>query len=178
VGSRHEGADLACNQAAAALSDGEGEVEGYKIVGIVGVFVLVLGVFMPAPLQGIGQSISYFASQPTGGSLIFALAVLALLFTYTGNGTRLFVLSVLTVIVVGWPYIIRQAPGLNAVGHSVSGLTDSMASSVAGTVSFTSATTYPIRSALLGMGNGFPWFVMLAGGALLVIASLMAPRQN
>ena len=152
-------------------------MEGYKFVGIVGVVALVLGVVMPSPLAGLGKSISYFASQPTGGSVIVALAVLALLFTYTGDSTRLFFLSVLTIVVVAWPSL-QRGPSLHAVGRGVTTLTNGAASAVAETVALTAAAAPPLRSALLGMGGSIPWLIMLGGGALLIIAALLAPREQ
>jgi hypothetical protein len=139
-------------------------MEGYKLVGTLGACILVAGVFVPTRFTKMVGYISYYSDHHTNALILIALAVMAVVLVFTGSPARLMTFGVLTLAAVTWAYM-RRVPGIQLVEGSMGDLAAQAASSsVMRTVSYSvSANT--------------PWWIMLGGSALLVIAGLMQARR-
>ena len=139
-------------------------MEGYKIIGTLGACILVAGVFVPARFTKMVGYISYYSDYQTNALILIALAVIAVVLVFTGSPMRLMTFGVLTLAVVTWTYM-RRTPGIQArrrqyepVGSPGTSLTI-------------------VRNVSDSIVTNTPWWIMLAGSALLVIAGLMQSRR-
>lgn len=139
-------------------------MESYKIVGALGAFILAAGVFMPSRFLKMVGYASYFTDDQTNGLILIALAVIALLLIYRGSATKLYLFGMLTLSTVAWAYT-RHNVGMQSVEASVGKLA-------------AQAVALPImQHATFPASNNTPWWIMLCGSALLVIAGLMQARR-
>lgn len=139
-------------------------MEGYKIIGTLGACILVAGVFVPARFTKMVGYISYYSDYQTNALILIALAVIAVVLVFSGSPMRLMTFGVLTLAVVTWTYM-RRTPGIQAVETSVSQLA----------AQATSLTI--VRNVSDSIVSNTPWWLMLAGSALLVIAGLMQSKR-
>ena len=139
-------------------------MEGYKIIGTLGACILVAGVFVPARFTKMVGYISYYSDYQINALILIALAVLAVILVFAGSPLRLMTFGVLTLAVVTWTYT-RRTPGVQAVENSVSQLA----------AQATSLTV--VRTVSDSIVTNTPWWLMLAGSALLVIAGLMQSKR-
>ena len=139
-------------------------MEGYKIVGTFGAIILAVGVFMPTRLAKVVGYISYFTNDHTAAVVLVALAAIALLLVFTGTPARLMMFGLVTLLAVTWSYL-RQDPTLMAVETTVTNLAGQAPALPA--IKTTAAWITPTT----------PWWMMMAGSALLVIAGLMEARK-
>jgi hypothetical protein len=139
-------------------------MESDKIIGILGACILAAGVFMPSRFIKLTHYISYFNDNQTNGLILIALALIALLLVYTGSPTKLLLFGLLTLAMVAWAYM-RRNPSLQIVENSMSQL-----AAQAGALPM-------MRYAALSVVHNTPWWSMLGGSALLVIAGLMQARR-
>jgi hypothetical protein len=139
-------------------------MEPYKIVGLVGAFILAIGVFIPTRVTKMMGYISYYTDHQTSGLILVALAILALFLVFRGSATHLLTFGLLMLTAVAWTYL-RRNPGLQAVEDSVSQFT-------------AQAAALPLlRQTSTSITANTPWWIMLGGSALLVVAGLMNPRR-
>jgi hypothetical protein len=139
-------------------------MEPYKIVGTLGAFILAIGVFVPARFIKMVGYISYYTDHQTNGLILAALAVLALFLVFRGSPANLLTFGVLMLAAVAWVYL-RHNPSLLAVEESVGQLT-------------AQAAALPIlRQTSASITANTPWWIMLSGSALLVVAGLMHTRR-
>ena len=139
-------------------------MESYKIVGALGACILAAGVFMPSRFLRMVGYASYFTDHQTNGLLLSALAVVALLLVYKGSATKLYLFGMLTLAMVAWAYT-RHGIGLQNVEASVGKIA-------------AQATAMPLfHQAAFSVNNSTPWWVMLCGSGLMVIAGLMQARR-
>jgi hypothetical protein len=139
-------------------------METYKIVGALGAFILAIGVFVPARFIKMVGYVSYYTDHQTGGLLLAALAVLALVLVFRGSPTKLLTFGLITLAAVAWAYL-RRNPSLQAVEESFGEL-----AAQAGALPLVQQTSASITT-------NTPWWVMLSGSALLVVAGLMQSRR-
>jgi hypothetical protein len=140
-------------------------MEGYKIIGTLGACILVAGVFVPARFTKMVGYISYYSDYQTNALILIALAVLAVILVFTGSPMRLMTFGVLTLAVVTWTYL-RRAAGIQIVENSV------------GQLAAQAASLTIVRTVSDSIVTNTPWWIMLAGSALLVIAGLMQSRRT
>ena len=140
-------------------------MEGYKIIGTLGACILVAGVFVPARFTKMVGYISYYSDYQTNALILIALAVLAVILVFTGSPMRLMTFGVLTLAVVTWTYLRRTA-GIQVVEDSV------------GQLAAQAASLTIVRNVSDSIVTNTPWWIMLAGSALLVIAGLMQSRRT
>lgn len=140
-------------------------MEGYKIVGTLGACILAIGVFMPTRLAKVVGYISYFTSNNFTAVILVVLAAIALLLVFTGSPTRLILFGMVTLLAVTWAYL-RQDQGFQAVESAV---TDLAAQS----------PVLPMLSQIVRAWTpNTPWWTMMAGSALLVVAGLMEAHKH
>jgi len=139
-------------------------MEGYKIIGTLGACILVAGVFVPARFTKMVGYISYYTDYQTNALILITLAVIAVVLVFSGSPMRLMTFGVLTLAVVTWTYM-RRTPGIQAVETSMSQLA----------AQATSLTI--VRNVSDSIVSNTPWWLMLAGSALLVIAGLMQSKR-
>jgi hypothetical protein len=139
-------------------------MEGYKIVGTLGACILIAGVFVPTRFTKMVGYISYYSDHHTNALILIALALIAVILVFTGSPSRLLTFGVLTLAAVTWAYM-RRTPGLQMVEDSVSDLAAQATSSTV------------MRMVSYSVTANTPWWIMLGGSALLVIAGLMQSRR-
>jgi hypothetical protein len=139
-------------------------MEGYKVIGTLGACILIAGVFVPARFTKMVGYISYYSDHETNALILIALALLAVVLVFTGTPGRLMTFGVFTLAAVAWAYM-RRAPGLQLVEGSMSEFA-AQASSLA-----------VMRNMSDSIVTNTPWWIMLAGSSLLVVAGLMQSRR-
>ncbi len=139
-------------------------MEGYKIVATLGACILAAGVFVPARLTRMAGYISYFSDQQTNGLILIALALMAILLVFIGSPAKLFTFGLLTLTVVAWAYL-RRNTDLQTVEYSVNELASQAASMPM------------LHQVADSITTNTPWWVMLGGSALLVVAGLMQEKK-
>lgn len=139
-------------------------METYKIVGTLGAFILAIGVFVPARFIRMVGYISYYTDHQTNGLILAALAIIALYLVFRGSAANLLTFGLLMLTAVAWVYL-RRNPSLQAVEESVGQLT-------------AQAAALPIlQQTSASIATNTPWWIMLGGSALLVLAGLMHTRR-
>lgn len=139
-------------------------MEGYKVVGVTGAFILTLGVFMPARIATLAGYISYYTSHQTNGIVLALLAVVALILVFYGSPAKIFLFGTITLTTVLWTFL-RANPSLHLLEANVTQLA-------------ADAAALPLLHLTAGsFSHNLPWWVMLGGSALLVIAGLMQVRR-
>jgi hypothetical protein len=139
-------------------------MEVYKIVGTLGACILAAGVFAPARLTTMVGYISYFSDHQTNALILIALAMIALLLVFYGSPGRLMTFGVFTLAAVAWAYM-RRTPGLRLIEGNVGDLA-------------AQAISFPALQHMSdSMVTNTPWWLMLAGSALLVIAGLLQTKR-
>jgi hypothetical protein len=139
-------------------------MEGYKIVGTLGACILAAGVFAPARLTKMVGYISYFSDHQTNALIMIALAMIALLLVFYGTPGRLMSFGVFTLAAVAWAYM-RRTPGLRLVEGNV------------GDLAAQAVSLSVVQRVSDSMVTNTPWWLMLAGSALLVIAGLLQSKR-
>lgn len=139
-------------------------MESYKIVGALGACILAAGVFMPSRFIRMVGYMSYFTDHQTNALILVALAAIALVLVFTGSPAKLLLFGLLTLSTVAWAYM-RRNPGLQMVEQSV------------GQLAAQAAALPLMQQATNSVSNNTPWWIMLGGSALLVIAGLMQTRR-
>ncbi|MFN8468491.1 MAG: hypothetical protein U0X20_23235 [Caldilineaceae bacterium] len=109
--------------------------------------------------------ISYYSDYQTNALILIALAILAVILVFTGSPMRLMTFGVLTLAVVTWTYL-RRGAGIQVVESSV------------GQLAAQAASLTIVRNVSDSIVTNTPWWIMLAGSALLVIAGLMQSRRT
>ena len=140
-------------------------MEPYKLVGAAGACILMAGVFMPARVVKVAGYISYYTDHQTGGVLLALLACVALVLVFVGSPTKLFLFGGITLSAVAWAYL-RRNPGVQFVEDSV------------GQLAAQAAALPLVQGATDSITINTPWWIMLGGSALLVIAGLMQVRRT
>lgn len=135
-----------------------------KMVGAAGACILLAGVFMPARVVRMAGYISYYTDHQTGGVILALLACIALFLVFAGSPTKLFLFGGITLTTVAWAYM-RRNPTVQLVEDSVGQL-----AAQAAALPLMQQTTDSITT-------NTPWWIMLGGSALLVIAGLMQARR-
>ncbi len=140
-------------------------MSGYKLVGTLGAIVMTIGVFMPARVNGFGGYVSYFSEQQNPTLMLIALGAVAVALLYSGQFGRMLLVSLIIIVGINWLFVNR-GPGFLSLERSFVQVTDEITridavQQVAG--------MFQIREA---------WYVMMVGGSLLLIASLLAPKQR
>ena len=135
-----------------------------KVIGAAGACTLLAGVFMPARVVTVAGYISYYTDHRTDGVILAVLACVALILVFTGSPTKLFLFGGITLTAVAWAYL-RRNPGVQLVEDSVSQL-----AAQAAALPLVQGTTDSITT-------NTPWWIMLGGSALLVIAGLVQTRR-
>jgi hypothetical protein len=119
---------------------------------------------MPSRMMKMAGYISYYTDHQTNGLILVALAIIAILLVFTGSPAKLFTFGLLTLTAVSWAYL-RRNPSLQMVEESVGQLA-------------AQAVALPLmRQTTASITNNTPWWIMLGGSALLVIAGLMQARR-
>jgi len=140
-------------------------MEGYKIVGALGACILTIGVFMPTRLAKVVGYISYFTSNNFTAVILVLLAAIALVMVFTGSPARLMLFGMVTLLAVTWAYL-RQDPQFQAVESAVADLA-------------TQSPVLPlVGRTVRSLTPNTPWWLMMAGSALLVVAGLMEARKR
>ncbi len=139
-------------------------MEPYKLVGAAGACILMAGVFMPARVAKMAGYISYYTDHQTGGVVLAALAAIALVLVFVGSPTKLFLFGWITLSMVAWAYL-RRNPSVQLVEDSVNQLAAQ------------AAALSLVQGATDSITINTPWWIMLGGSALLVIAGLMQVRR-
>lgn len=139
-------------------------MESYKIVGALGACILAAGVFMPSRFLKMVGYVSYFTDHQTNALILCALAVVALLLVYRGSATKLYLFGMVTLLIVAWAYL-RHDSGIQSVETSV------------GQIAAQAAATPLFHQATASVTNNTPWWIMLCGSGLMVIAGLMQARR-
>ena len=139
-------------------------MEPYKIVGAAGACILMAGVFMPARVVKVAGYISYYTDHQAGGVILAVLACIALVLVFVGSPTKLFLFGGITLSVVTWAYL-RRNPSVQLVEDSV------------GQLAAQAAALPLLQGATDSITTNTPWWIMLGGSALLVIAGLMQVRR-
>jgi hypothetical protein len=139
-------------------------MEPYKIVGAAGACILMAGVFMPSRVVKMAGYISYYTDHQMGGVVLAVRACIALILVFVGSPTKLFLFGGITLSMVAWAYL-RRNPGVQLVEDSV------------GQWAAQAAALPLVQGATDSITNNTPWWIMLGGSALLVIAGLMQVRK-
>jgi hypothetical protein len=139
-------------------------MEGYKIIGTLGACILITGVFVPARFTKMVGYISYYSDHQINALALIALAVIAIVLVFTGSPARLMIFGILTLAAVTWAHL-RRAPGIQLVDDGISQFAAQAASSIV------------VQNVSDSITTNTPWWIMLSGSALLVIAGLMQGRR-
>jgi len=139
-------------------------MEGYKIVGVTGASILALGIFMPSRVATMAGYISYYTAHQTDGIILFLLALGAFMLVFTGSPAKLFLFGILTLTTVAWIFL-RTDPSLHQLEANV------------GRLAAEAAALPMLRLTESSISRNLPWWVMMGGSSLLVIAGLMRVRR-
>lgn len=140
-------------------------MEAYKIVGVLGATVLALGAFMPSRVSAMAGYISYYTAYETNGLILILVVLVALVLVFRGSPAKLFLFGVTTLTVVAWTFL-RANPSLRLLESHAGRLVEDAASLPL--IQFTTAS----------LSRNLPWWVMLGGSAMLVVAGLMQVRRS
>jgi hypothetical protein len=139
-------------------------MEGYKVIGTLGACILIAGVFVPARFTTMVGYISYYSDHQTNALALVALAVIAVVLVYTGTPGRLLTFGMLTLGAVAFAYL-RRTPSI----HMIQGGMSEFASQA--------AALAVVKNVSNTIATNTPWWIMLGGSALLVVAGLMQARR-
>ncbi|MBK8046129.1 MAG: hypothetical protein IPK16_02745 [Anaerolineales bacterium] len=140
-------------------------MSGYKVIGTLGAIVMTIGVFMPARVNGFGGYVSYFTDQRNPTLMLIALGVVAVALLYSGQFGRMLLVSLIIIVGINWLFVNR-GPGMLGLERSFVQITDEI----------TQIDAVRQVTGLLRIREA--WYVMLLGGSLLLIASMLAPKER
>jgi hypothetical protein len=140
-------------------------MHGYKIIGWAGALILAVGIFMPARLAGMARYISFFTDRQDNALILLALVAVAMLLLYVEDFSKLLPFALILFLTIGWAYQ-QRGPNLRTPEHSMQAIT-------------ATANSLPlVRSLSDSISANSMWWIMFAGGALLILASMVAPRKS
>ena len=140
-------------------------MEGYKIVGVTGACILALGIFMPSRVATMAGYINYYTAHQTNGVILLLLALVAFVLVFTGSPAKLFLFGIITLVAVAWTFLCTD-PSLHLLEANV------------GQMAADAVSLPMLKLTQASISRNLPWWIMLGGSSLLVVAGMMQVRRS